>query len=71
MGLDKRSTAADEAANLYRAALFLGLGQIEAGRLMLKKTSFPVPDPFPQKTRAVLVLAEKILDEYHRRVRLI
>lgn len=65
--LDKRSKKDDQVANLYRAALLLARGD-ELGWQFLAKTSFLMPRKRPRKVRDRLVLAERVLDEYRRKV---
>ncbi len=67
MNLDKNSKKADEIANLYRAALYLGLGKKEMALDFLKKAKAEsIIKPWDLKNhQKQLFWAEKILDQYH------
>ncbi|MCJ7827933.1 hypothetical protein MUP65_02195 [Patescibacteria group bacterium] len=63
MGLDKNSLQADELANFYRAAQYLGLGDNKLSHSFLKKTFFK-PGQKLLMVEKRLILAELVLDEY-------
>lgn len=77
MEINSKSSKSDALANLYRSALFLTRGQVKIGVEFFKKTYVFFGDLLPGdlkksieniksfSTKQRLLLAEKILDQYH------
>ena len=67
MKLDKNSLRADALANLYRAALYLAQDDQETGLDFLKKAQEVLGSDLktPDTSLPHLILAEKVLDQYH------
>ena len=67
MELDKNSLKADALANLYRSAFYLAKGNKKLGLDFLKKAKKTLGTEFnlPNISLPRLVLAEKVLDQYH------
>lgn len=71
MKLTKNSLKADKIANLYRAAFSLAKGdQITALNFLNQSSNFKLAKKLAEKLekQEQLLLAEKILDEYHQEV---